>query len=158
MLEIHKICSFFGHSSIEITDKLKVQLQEKLTQLIVNENIDCFFFGGFGMFDDLCYKIVSELKKGYPNISRVFCTADLRWLRPSKRPKWLNEEEYEEITYLDLKFDYWYTRIYYRNCEMIDQSDYVIFYVKDEENSGAFKAMQHAIKKKKQFINIYDLL
>lgn len=154
----NKICSVFGHSEIEIDEELKTRLYTTLEDLITNKGIDAFYFGGFGMFDDLCYKTVSELKDKYHNINRIFCCSDPRWLRPSKRPRWLNEETYEDIVYLDLEYDYWYTRIYFRNCEMINQSDYVIFYVKDKSSrSGAYKALQYAEKKKKEYVNLGNL-
>lgn len=157
MTEIHKVCSFFGHSQIEITDELKVKLKNLLIDLIEKQNANIFYFGGFGQFDDLCYKTVCELKQTYTDLQRIFCTADPRWLRPSKRPRWLNEEEYEDIVYLDLDFDRWYQRIYFRNCEMMNQSDFVVFYVKDKSSrSGAYKALQYATKKKKQYFNLAE--
>lgn len=155
-MEIHKSCSVFGHHKIEITEQLKAKLTTTLENLISQEDVKYFYFGGFSEFDDLCWRIVTELKKVYPDIYRIFCLSDPRHLRPLKRPKWLKNEDYEEITYLDLDFDYWYTRIYFRNCEMINRSDYVVFYVNHSEESGAYKALQYAIKKKKQIINICD--
>jgi len=38
---------------------------------------------------------------------------------------------------------------------MIDDSDKVIFYVEQRENSGAYKAYQYALKKKKNLINLF---
>ena len=151
-----KSCSVFGHSKIEITENLKERLTLTFENLIAKENVKYFHFGGFGEFDDLCHSIITELKNEYPEIYRIFCLSDPRHQRLSKRPKWLKDEDYEEITYLDLNFDYWYTRIYYRNCEIIDRSDFVVFYVNHTEKSGAYKTLQHAIKKKKQIINICD--
>lgn len=89
-------------------------------------------------------------------IKRIYCLSDPRHQRVSKRPKWLKDENYEEFIYLDLSFDWWYQRIYYRNCEMIDQSDYVVFYVKHTENSGAYKAFQYAKRKKKNIFQLSD--
>ena len=149
-----KSCSVFGHSKIEITKELENNLKSTFKMLIIQENVKYFYFGGFGEFDDLCHSIITELKNEYPEIYRIFCLSDPRHQRLSKRPKWLKDEDYEEITYLDLNFDYWYTRIYYRNCEIIDRSDFVVFYVNHTKQSGAYKALQYAIKKKKQIINI----
>lgn len=158
MSETHKVCSFFGHRTMEVTEDLKYKLTTLLEAMITRHNVTTFYFGGFGEFDDFCYKTVCELKQKYPHIQRIFCTADPRWLRPIKRPRWLNNENYEDIVYLDLKFDWWYTRIYYRNCEMINQSDYVVFYVIDKSsNSGAYKAMQYAQKKKKEHFNLVEM-
>lgn len=153
-----KSCSVFGHSKIEITKELENNLISTFEMLITKENVKYFYFGGFGEFDDLCWQVVTKLKDKYPKIYRIFCLSDLRHQRKSKRPLWLNDEDYEEITYLDLSFDYWFTRIYFRNCEMIDRSDFVVFYVNHSERSGAYKALQYAIKKKRQIINIYTNL
>ena len=61
--------------------------------------------------------------------------------------------EYEEIISLQLTFEWWYKRIYFRNCAIIDQSDFVVFYVINKENSGANKSMLYADKKKKRYVN-----
>lgn len=147
-------CSVFGHSKIEVTTELKGNLISVFETLITKENVKYFYFGGFGEFDDLCHTVLTELKNKYPQIYRIFCLADPRQLELSKRPKWLKDEDYEEITYLDLDYDYWYTRIYYRNCEIIDRSDFVVFFVNHSEHSGAYKAMRYALKKKKRILNI----
>ena len=148
-------CSVFGHSKIEITIKLENKLIATFENLI-KQGCKYFYFGGFGMFDDLCHKIISELKKKYPHIQRIFCLSDPRHLRINKRPKWLKSEDYEEFVYLDLEFDWWYKRIYYRNCAMIDKSDIILFYVEERENSGAYKAFKYAKQKKKQIINLFE--
>lgn len=146
-------CSVFGHSKIEITK----QLEDKLIAIfedLIKQGCKYFYFGGFGEFDDLCHKIISELKTTYPHIQRIFCLSDPRHQRISKRPKWLKDDDYEEFIYLDLDFDWWYQRIYYRNLAMIDRSDIVVFYVEQRENSGAYKAYKYAKQKKKTIINI----
>lgn len=153
-MQKHKSCSVFGHSKIEITDSLKEKIYLTFESLIKGENVGYFYFGGFGEFDDLCWQAVTDLKGKYPNIKRIFCLSDPRHQMISKRPKWLKNEDYEEIVYLDLNFDYWYSRIYYRNIQMVNRSDFVVFYVDHSEQSGAYKILQYAIKKKKQIINI----
>lgn len=152
----YKICSVFGHSEIEITKKLENELFLTL-EVLIKQGCECFYFGGFGMFDSLCHKIVSELKKVYPSIKRVFCLSDPRHLRISKRPIWLKNEDYEEFIYLYLDNDWWYKRIYFRNCAMIDKSDIVLFYVEERENSGAYKAYKYAKLKKKEIINLFNV-
>jgi len=149
-----KTCSVFGHSKIEITEELGNKLLETFKDLI-EKGCENFYFGGFGMFDELCHKIVSELKLTYSHIKRIFCLSDPRHLRINKRPKWLKSENYEDFVYLDLDFDWWYQRIYYRNCAMIDKSDIVLFYVEELKNSGAYKAFKYAKQKKKSIINLF---
>ena len=152
------ICSCFGHSEIEITEQLRSDVKTKIEDMVVNENYRIFYFGGFGLFDDLCHQVVSELKQKYPDIKRVYCLSDPRHQRISKRPRWLKDEDYEEFVYLDLEFDWWYQRIYFRNVEMVNQSDYVLFYVCNRNNSGAYKIYQYAKKIKKSFTNFAQLV
>ena len=149
-----KVCSIFGHSEIEITKELEEKVFSTIEKLI-NRGVDCFYFGGLSMFDDFCHDVVSKLKEKYPHIKRIFCLSDPRHQRRSKRPRWLLDEDYEEIIYLSLSYDYWFTRIYYRNCEMINLSDIVLFYVEERENSGAYKAYKYAKKMKKEIINLF---
>ena len=150
----YKYCSCFGHLKIDITEELEKNTEKLFESLVVNENVGNFFFGGFGLFDDLCWQVVTKLKQKYPHIKRIFCLHDPRLQRIDKRIKYFNEEDYEEFIYLDLSFDYWYTRIYYRNCEMINQSDFVVFYIRNTNNSGAYKAYKYAVKQKKQIFEL----
>ena len=82
---------------------------------------------------------------------------DERQLFEKKRLKNLQAEEYEEFVYFPLTFDYWYTRIYYRNCEMVNRSDYVLFYAEDRKESGAYKIFKYAVRYKKEYINLFPL-
>lgn len=148
------VCSFFGHRDIEISNKLIDKLSNLIESLIVKLGADTFYFGGFGKFDDLCWKVVSNLKNKYQNIKRVYCLEDSRYLRSSKRPKYLKDNDYEEYIYLQPTFDYWYTRIYFRNCEIVNVSDIVVFYATEKQNSGAYKMLKYANKKKKKIFNL----
>lgn len=147
----HNCCSFFGHSKITITNELKNKLYTILENLIINENITHYCFGGLGEFDELCWQIVTDLKNKYTHIKRIYFTQSTR------PPKWLKENEYEQIINLDLDYDFWYTRIYFRNCEIVNRSNIVIFYVNHTEQSGAFKMLKYAIRKKKRYINLCQL-
>ena len=79
------------------------------------------------------------MKEKYSAIKRVYCLHDERYLRERKRPQYLRAKAYEEFVYFPLSFDYWYQRIYYRNCEMIERSDYIIFYAKNRKDSVPIK-------------------
>ncbi len=92
-----KLLSFFGHADTPITEQLIVTLRNLIEDLIANQDFGLFYFGGFGTFDNACYKIVSELKIKYPHIKRIFCLSDPRHERFNKRPKWLKEQEYENL-------------------------------------------------------------
>lgn len=148
-----KICAFFGHRDIQVTEEIKDRLKEEVVKLI-SIGFKSFYFGGFGNFDNLCWEIVTEMKATIPEITRIFCLTDSRHTRANKRPKYLKDSYYEQFVYLDLEYDYWYKRIYYRNCEMINLSDFVIFYAMNNKDSGAYKAYKYARRIKKAHINL----
>ena len=80
---IYKTCSVFGHSEIEITKELEAKLIVTFENLI-KQGYKYFYFGGFGMFDNLCHKVISKLKITYPHIQRVFCLSDPRHQKLAK--------------------------------------------------------------------------
>ena len=153
-----KVCSFFGHRKIEKSEALQEKLAILVESLIKRE-FTVFFFGGFGEFDELCYRVVSLLRQKYPHIKRIYCVSGEKQLQERKRLRYFPLEEYEDFIYLPPSFDYWYTRIYYRNCAMIDTSDAVIFYAEERENSGAYKAYKYAkCKKDKYIVNLWRMV
>lgn len=149
-----KICSFFGHRVIDNKKEVETNVARLVEDLIKND-FTVFQFGGFGEFDELCYSLVSALKERYPTIKRVYCLCEEKYLQEKKRQNVFREEDYEEFVYYVPSFDYWYTRIYYRNCEMIENSDYIIFYAENRADSGAYKALKYAKKARKKYINLF---
>ena len=149
-----KICSFFGHRDIMVTDELTAAVTAAITEA-VRGGCSVFYFGGYGDFDALCYRIVTKLKEeGAKEIKRVYCVSQERYLR--KPVRYFRREDYDEVIYLAPAFEGWYKSIYFRNCAMIDQSDFVIFYAEERENSGAYKAYRYAKKKKgKHIFNLF---
>ena len=151
----NKICSFFGHAEIEITCELIKRLREKVLELI-EKGFSVFYFGGFGKFDDFCYEIVSDIKVEKPelNIQRVYCVPQENLLSKINKYK-KSWGEFEDYIFLTPTFYGWYKSIYFRNCAMIDASDFIIFYAEKRENSGAYKAYRYALSKKKELVNLY---
>lgn len=151
---MEKVCSCFGHFSIEITDSLKLRIEQEITNAL-NDGVRIFLFDGRSDFDDLCYDAVTLKMQEHPEISirRVFCFPMDKHLR--KPPRWFQRKEYEALECPIKDFDWWYTAIYYRNCAMIDMSDFVLFWVEERENSGAYKTYEYAVKKKKALVNLY---
>ncbi len=152
---MNKICSFFGHRDVEITEQLHTTLTAEIWKSL---DFGCriFYFGGYGDFDDLCYKITTKIKEENPTlaIKQIYCVSQERYLH--KDVRYFKRENYDEVIYLIPSFDGWYKSIYFRNCAMIDNSDYIIFYAEEREDSGAYKAYKYAKKKKeKHIINLY---
>lgn len=148
------VCSFFGHSDVEITDELTEKTTKEIEQVIV-EGCRTFYFGGYSDFDSLCYTIVTHIKEQKPelDLKRIYCVSQERYLR--KKVRYFNRDDYDDVVYLMPAFEGWYKSIYYRNCAMIDNSDYVIFYCEEKPESGAYKAYKYAVKAKKKIVNLF---
>ena len=125
-IDKEKSCCFFGHRKIDVTEELKNKLSEIIENLIVNENVDTFLFGSKSQFDDLCHKIVTELKEKYPHIRRVYVRSAFQHI-----PDWYEDSllEYYEETYFPEKIENSGRASYVeRNQEMINKSDFCVVY------------------------------
>ena len=151
------ICSFFGHREIKETRELIEATRAEVLRAI-EAGCRTFYFGGYGEFDQLCYQIVTRLKEEHVDlgIERIYCVPQERYLR--KKSRYFDSEEYEDIIYLTPSFEGWYKSIYFRNCAMIDESAFVIFYAEERAESGAYKAFKYAKRKKdKSIVNLWGV-
>ncbi|MBR5388248.1 MAG: hypothetical protein IK147_02125 [Clostridia bacterium] len=176
----HKTCCVIGHREIEITEKLKREIYGYIENLIVNERVETFLFGSKSEFDDLCNGIVTKLKERYPYIKRVGYTCLCETVTLEK-----DKETQERILSDSFKRE---VRLYCvdeereskkrvfsgkgayveRNCEMIDDSDYCLFYYNKKYrprqreygsytgNSGTAVAYEYAERKNKTIKNFYE--
>ena len=156
LIFMEKNCAFFGHREVDVTSDLYEKTAMQIAKAV---ELGCrnFYFGGYGEFDNLCYKIVTRIKEQTLElgIRRIYCVAQERYLR--KNVRYFKRENYDEIVYLVPSFDGWYKSIYFRNCAIIDQSDFIIFYAENREGSGAYKAYKYAKKKKdKLIVNLWS--
>ena len=156
-MEKEKTCAFFGHRNIEDKALLFTKILEIIENLIKNQNFAQFLFGGYGEFDELCHCAVTALREKYPLIKRVFCYSNEKEFCKLKSKGIIKNYEYEDFKFIPLVYDYWYTRIYFRNCKMVDESDCIIFYVTKNAGSGAYKILQYAQKSKKEIINVSEM-
>lgn len=179
----NKICAFFGHRKINVTQELVNNLKLTIEDLIVNKNVSIFLFGSNSEFNDLCHKVVTQLKQSYTFIKRISytCKSEVCILE-CERLKWEEiysntlkqevhllgfEEEFEHKTkYVSGKAGY-----VERNYAMINDSDYCVFYYDEDylppkrkrasadisfyqPKSGTDLAYKYAIQKNKVIINI----
>ena len=155
-----KTCCFFGHRTINETEELKSKLIEIIEKLIVDENVDIFLFGSKSRFNSLCLELVTEIKEKYPHIKRIYVRAEY----PDINEQYTNYllESYEETYYPEHIRSSGRAAYVERNYEMISKSKFCIVYY-DEPNasttrkSGTKTALDYAIKKGKQIINITSL-
>ncbi|MGN1201176.1 MAG: SLOG family protein [Candidatus Caccovivens sp.] len=178
-----KVCSFFGHRKIEMTEELKQKVRVVVEGLILNHSVSTFLFGSRSDFDYLCHLVVTELKEKYPKIKRIAytcgsesCTLESERLELEKLYSKFFKQEVsllgveEEREY---KTKYTSGRASYveRNQAMIDDSDYCVFYYDEnykpemrkyskrcacyyQPKSGTALAYAYAKQKRKIMINI----
>ena len=91
---LENTCCFIGHREINVTDELKEKLREVIERLITEESVDTFLFGSKSQFDDLCWDIVTEIKKKYSHIKRIFVRAEYPYIDESYESYLL--ESYED--------------------------------------------------------------
>ena len=168
MCEGNTAC-FFGHRKINVTEELKRELYTVVESLVLNKGITIFLFGSRSQFDALCLEVVTDLKKKYTYIQRIYVRAEFPYINDAYRKSLLNlyDETYfpEQITgagkavYIE------------RNYEMIDRSSVCIAYYDGDyapprrktsksalsdyqPSSGTALAFKYAQKKNKSIINL----
>ena len=121
-----KVCSFFGHRDTEQTEELKQKVRETVERLIVEEGLDTFLFGSRSKFDDLCLIVVTELKEKYSHIKRVYVRSQYPYIGEQYKDYLL---KFYDVTIMPTRVERAGKASYVeRNQEMIDASDFCIFY------------------------------
>ncbi len=151
------ICCFFGHRTINETEKLKSKLYEIIEKLIVEKHVDTFLFGSKSRFNSLCQETVTKIKEKYPHIKRIYVRAEY----PDINNQYTNYllESYEDTYYPEHIIGSGRAAYVERNYEMINKSHYCIVYY-DEDNattthkSGTKIALDYAINRCKKIIRV----
>ena len=173
-----KRCCFIGHRTIEQEEELLPRLKDTIKRLILEESVCYFLFGSRSAFDDLCHSIVTELKAEYPHIVRVAYTRRSEYaVKAEEKAKlersWASVLK-TEVKLKDYDAEVQSDRVYSagkasyveRNQEMIDDSDFCIFYYNEayqppkrkrtnrdlstyQPKSGTRLAYEYAVQKSK---------
>lgn len=121
-----KTCSFFGHRDTKETPELVKNIKSTVVQLIKEKEVQSFLFGSASRFDEICLKIVTELKKEFPEIKLIYVRSHypnigdgyrdylLKIYDETIMPKGI--ERAGKASYVE------------RNQAMIDASDFCVFY------------------------------
>lgn len=179
-----KVC-FIGHRTVADGEQIKIKLYDIILMLIKN-GADIFLFGSKSEFNSLCYEVVADIRKQFPNIKRVNYSIPNKVIPTSKEEREeyekffsemfkckVNFEDYEECVKSQKSMKANKNAYIMRNQEMIDNSDVCVFYYnKDylppkrkssnkflpdyQPKSGTAIAYQYAVSKKKKIINLID--
>ena len=144
------IITFCGHSDFLFNDDIKEQLKNILIGEIIKNPTCKFFLGGYGDFDSLCLRTLTELKKEFQDIELIFITP---YLDKNYSKLEFAKNHYDDVIFPPIESVPRKFAILKRNEWMVEQADLVITYVKYSWG-GAAKALEYAKRKKKRIINI----
>lgn len=148
--------SLFGHRIIEDYQSVESKLYELLRIVMQRENREIeFLVGRNGDFDLMAASVIRKLKKETGN-ENAFLTIVLPYETAELRNNTDAFEKYYDSIEIceasaDCNFKY---AIVARNRDMIDRSDLVVVYVKNE-SGGAYQSLKYAEKNQKRIINLY---
>ncbi len=125
----------------------------------MNENVDTFLFGSKSQFNSLCLDTVAHIKEKYPHIKQIYVRAEFPYIDEHYKNYLL--ESYEDTYYPEKIINSGKASYIGRNREMIDNSRYCIVYYDEQSvpttrKSGTKIALDYAIKKHKNIINIFN--
>lgn len=165
----NKVCSFFGHRKIEIDTSLAKRLRDIIENLILT-GYNTFLFGSNSEFDDLCYKLVTDLQINYPNIKMIGypLKSEVVFLKEEKEKLEnlflnvlnfnTNIKAYDEIIREESLFNAGKSSYVQRNKLIIDKSDFIIFFYREsstnsyKSKSGTKIALEYAKKRNKDML------
>ena len=152
----NKTCCFFGHREVDNPEKIREKLFCEI-EFLIKKGYDTFLLGSKSDFNALCKDVLTEIKKEYPFICRIYVRAEFPYI----------DEDYKEYLLQSYEDTYFPERIVgsgkavyvERNYEMIDKSGACIVYYKEEylspkRKSGTEIAYKYAERKGKLIINI----
>ena len=154
-----KRVAFIGHRNVfdkTLKDRLKTEIQN-----LINSGYNIFTMGTHGEFDSLCLECCRELRKEYPNIQIEVVITSLHTIEHKIENDTLGRIDYtpyEDVKTVmyDIEDIHFKKRITESNKQMIDNSDFLICYVKTNAySSGAKTAYNYAKKKGLQIVNLY---
>lgn len=147
------ICCFFGNSTILENDKMICErIQKKAIELIKNNNVNEFWVGNYGAFDKIAAKAIYELKQKY-NICLILIIPYLTNSIRESINDYRRTYDYIQMSEIPKKTPPQY-KIIKTNHYMINNSKYMICYVKNEWGNSA-KLLDYA--KSKKDIEIYNI-
>ena len=149
-----KICTFFGHRDTFIRSEKTELIRKILIHLIEKENVDTFWFGRYGRFDDICAEITRSLQKEYPHIVTHLILPYPKG--HGKSVAFYDEINFDSFSYFDPdKLLFPKFTILKRNEYMAKNCDFMVCSVICPWG-GAYQTMQKAIRNKKTVFNIEE--
>lgn len=148
--------SFFGHRRIDNFNYVEYLVSQIIENLLSSHSHIEFLVGRDGDFDQIVSSAIHRYKRLIRSDNSV-----LVWVMPYLTASFRENEDsfrayYDEIEVCDdSSLSHFKRAFQIRNQQMVDRSDYVVFYV-HHKSGGAYLTMQYAAKKEKEYINIFE--
>lgn len=147
--------SLFGHRTIEDAQPVEQKLYE-LLRIIMSGNSEVeFLVGRNGEFDLMAASVIRRLKKEIYS-ENVFLTLVLPYETAELRNNIeAFENYYDSIEICEAGGEKNFKNAFtVRNRDMVDRSDLVVVYVKNN-SGGAYRTLKYAEKNEKRIVNLY---
>ena len=144
---ILKSCFFIGHR--ESDEHLLPTLVNAIEQLVVSEDVTCFYVGGYGGFDRIAASAVKQVKQRHPEITLMLVLPYHPAERPVEIPYGFDGTYYPEgLENIPRRF-----AIVKANKIMVDSVDWLVAYVRHGA-SNSQRILEYAKKRSVSHINL----
>lgn len=137
-------CCFTGHRDISLVERRQIssKLKETICDLVKTKGVTAFRCGGALGFDTIAALYVIELKNEYPEIKLII---DIPHRNQASMWSELDQHTYDYIlNHADsinvISENYYKGCMQKRNRHMVDNSDYVVAYVKRAKGGSYYTA------------------
>lgn len=148
--------SFFGHRVVDDFCRVEHRINQIIEDIFLYHSNVEFLVGRDGDFDQIVSSAIHRHKRLIRSDNSV-----LVWVMPYITANFRDNEDafreyYDEIEVCDnSSLGHFKKAFQIRNQQMVDRSDYMVFYV-GHGSGGAYQTMQYAAKKGKKYINIFE--
>lgn len=141
-------CACFGQNEIKNENALESSLSVMFEYLITEQKTKIFYFGGVGVFDNLCLSVLLKQKARFNHIKLVLVKPAIKDFE-----KQINFN-FDDVVEFTEKNEYDKMPLYSRDLKMAKNADFLVFYVEETSKNKAKKILEFAKNLKKKFVNM----
>lgn len=146
-----KICTFFGNNDFDKQHRYNHALRMEILSLIYTEDVYTFYIGTNGNFEKFALAVLLDIKHNYYR--------DIKLVLVAVSPRELSQNAWavdEAILPEEVKNAAKNSKLTKRNEFMLQNSDFVISYV-DEDEGNAYNCIELAKSLNKEIIDMCDV-
>ena len=141
-------CACFGQNEIKNENALESSLSVMFEYLITEQKTKIFYFGGVGVFDNLCLSVLLKQKARFNHIKLVLVKPAIKDFE-----KQINFN-FDDVVEFTEKNEYDKMPLYSRDLKMAKNADFLVFYVEETSKNKAKKILEFAKNWNKNLVNM----